>query len=87
MAALCRACIAGRARISFPDACLLNHYFVLHSSGEDSLGLWKLSRKSSFARSHCLMQPKGILVWIVKPETVIRIERDFRWDFKRLETS
>ena len=74
-------------RIAFQGiACFLNRYFALYSSGEDPLVLWKLSRESSFAKCRYLIQPKGIVVWVVTSVTVIRIEMHFSWDFKRLET-
>ena len=68
----------GRARITFQSTCFLNYYFFLRSSREDSLGLGELSRESSFAKCHSLIQPKGVLVWVVMLDAAMRVEIDFQ---------
>lgn len=65
-AAPCKACGAGRAGIAFHGACLWSHCSVLQARG-DFLGLWELVRESGFAKCPYLIQPKGTLVWVVKP--------------------
>ena len=76
--------IYGAAGIALEGTCLSNSCFVLQP-GEDFLGLWKLSRESSFAECHYLIWPKGILVCAVKPASVMRTEVNFRWNLKHLE--